>query len=170
MEYAKRCGECGAAALEEEKVAQAVAYFKEGYNCAQAVAMALADLYDMEPGTLSRLSSSFGGGIGRMRETCGAACGIFMLSGLEITQNGEKYPDGELKRLNYEVVQELAARFKAQTGSLLCRELLGLGKAGDDPKPEARTPEFYRKRPCTQMVEIAVRVYMNWLKEKNLKG
>ena len=169
MEYEKRCRECGAEAFEEEKVEQAVALFKEGYNCSQAVSMALADLYDIEPEMMARLTSSFGGGIGRMRETCGAACGIFTLVGLELTKDGEKFPDGELKRINYEVVQELAANFKEQTGSLFCRELLGLGKANVSATPDVRTTDFYRKRPCTQMVEIAVRVYLKWLNEKSLE-
>ena len=91
---------------KEERIARAVAYFKEGYNCSQSVVAA------------------FGGGIGRMRLTCGAACGMFQLAGLEVAAMEGK--DRETKSRNYAIVQELAARFKAENGSITCGELLGL--------------------------------------------
>lgn len=152
----------------EKRVAKAVELFRQGYNCAQAVSLAFADLYDIPEPLMARLSSSFGGGIGRMRETCGAACGMFLLAGLEVPNNTEEnpYPNAEIKKKNYEVVQKLAAQFRATTGSLLCRELLGLEKtAPTPPTPEARTPQYYTKRPCSFMVETGVRTFMAFLKE-----
>ena len=107
-----------------------------------------------------------------MRETCGAACGMFMLAGLEVKGD---YPDPELKKQNYEVVQRLANDFKAETGSIICKELLGLNKQRADgtipeikivATPEARTAEYYKKRPCVRMVETAIRIYCNYLEEK----
>ena len=111
---------------------------------------------------MARMSASFGGGIGRMRETCGTASGMFMLAGLEIAS---EQPDQEVKAENYKAVQELAARFKAQTGSLVCRELLRgyVKNISTEPTPDARTDEYYRKRPCVKMVELAIRTYMKWL-------
>ena len=156
----------------EERVAKGVEAFKQGYNCAQAVVLAFADYYGLEEPFAAHISSSFGGGIGRMRETCGAACGMFMLAGLEV--KGE-YPDPELKKQNYEVVQRLANDFKAETGSIICKELLGLNKQRADgtipeikivATPEARTAEYYKKRPCVRMVDTAIRIYCNYLEEK----
>lgn len=149
---------------EEERVARARQYFLEGYNCSQSVAMTFADVYDIEPELMSRISASFGGGIGRMREVCGAACGMFLLAGLE----SGPYPSAENKMANYAEVQDLAAQFKEQTGSIICRELLGLNKQRKDgtlepiticAKPDERTAEYYAKRPCLNMVETAVRLY-----------
>lgn len=173
-------------AVETEKRVQAgVAYFKQGYNCSQSVVLAFADLYGMSEAMAARISASFGGGIGRMRETCGSACGMFMLAGLEVTNHDDvpdyypidnnPYPDATLKQKDYEVVQTLAADFKAHTGSLICKELLGLNKQRADGSlpeikitsvPEARTDEYYRKRPCIRMVETAIRVYMHYLEKK----
>ena len=107
----------------EERVQKGISYFKQGYNCAQSVVLAFAEDYELEEAFAAHISGSFGGGIGRMRETCGTACGMFMLAGLEVKGD---YPDQELKKKNYEVVQRLAADFKAETGSLICKELLGL--------------------------------------------
>lgn len=156
----------------EEWVAKGVEAFKQGYNCAQAVVLAFADHYGLEESFAAHISSSFGGGIGRMRETCGAACGMFMLAGLEVKGD---YPDPELKKQNYEVVQRLANDFKAETGSIICKELLGLNKQRADgtipeikivATPEARTADYYKKRPCVRMVETAIRIYCNYLEEK----
>ena len=120
----------------EERVEKAIGYFKQGYNCAQSVVLAFADRYGMDESFAAHISGSFGGGIGRMRETCGSACGIFMLAGLEVKGD---YPDQELKKRNYEVVQRLAEDFRAQTGSIICKELLGLNqKRADGTIPEIK--------------------------------
>lgn len=161
------------AAETEARVAKGVALFKQGYNCSQSVAMTFADWYDIPQGLMARLSASYGGGIGRMRETCGSALGMFMLAGLEVAS---EQADATIKAATYAAVQRLAADFKAVTGSIVCKELLGLNKQradGSIPEivicatPEARTDEYYRKRPCIRMVETGIRVYMNYLRELN---
>ena len=169
----------------EIRVQRGIEYFKQGYNCSQSVALALADRYDISEPLMARISASFGAGIGRMRETCGSACAMFLLAGLEVTNtdgrheqlpaDANPYPDPLLKQKDYEVVQLLADRFKQQTGSLLCRDLLGLNKQRADgtipeitisATPEARTDEYYKKRPCIRMVETAIRIYMQYLEEQ----
>lgn len=144
----------------EQRVEKAVTLFKQGFNCSQSVFAACADIYGIEDETLAlRLSASFGGGIGRMRQTCGAACGMFMLAGL---QNGSITPhDIDGKKQNYALVQNLAAQFKAENGSLICAELLGIMPKLQEPTPEARTEAYYQKRPCVDMVANAVRIFLN---------
>ena len=142
----------------EARVERGVELFKSGYNCAQAVVGAFADLYDIPKDVALRMSASFGGGMGRMRLTCGAASGMFMLAGLE---NGCATTESPQKRAeNYALVQELAAEFKEINGSLTCAELLGLrtGKS-ESPTPNARTQEYYKNRPCAMMVESACRIF-----------
>lgn len=143
----------------EKRVERAKELFKQGFNCSQAVFAACADIYGIEDEALAlRLSASFGGGIGRMRQTCGAACGMFMLAGLE---NGSATPgDAEGKKQNYALVQELAEIFKKENGSLICAELLGIAPRPQEPTPEARTEEYYKKRPCVEMVASAVRIFL----------
>ena len=141
---------------EEDRVAKAVALFKEGYNCSQSVVTAFADLYGFTREQALHMSASFGGGIGRMRETCGAACGMFLLAGLEKCAIEGK--DRESKAANYALVQELAEEFKKRNGALRCADLLGLsGKEPVVSTPEARTERYYAKRPCARMVEEAAR-------------
>ena len=143
----------------QQRVDKATALFKQGFNCSQAVFAACADIYGVADEALAlRLAASFGGGIGRMRETCGAACGMFMLAGLE---NGSATPgDAEGKKQNYALVQKLAAKFKDENGSLICSELLGIAPKPQEPTPETRTDAYYQKRPCVEMVASAVRIYL----------
>ncbi len=143
----------------EARAQRATDLFKQGYNCSQAVFASCADIYGVTDESLAlRLSASFGGGMGRMRMVCGAASGMFMLAGL---QNGSSTPhDNEGKMANYAFVQQLAGEFKAQYGSLICAELLGLAPKPQDPKPEERTQQYYEKRPCSEMVAQAVRIYL----------
>ena len=142
----------------ENRVERAKALFRQGFNCSQAVCAACADLYGMDEQIALRVSASFGGGIGRMRQTCGAACGMFVLAGLE---NGSATPgNAEGKKQNYMLVQDLAAKFKAQNGSLICAELLGIAPKPQEPVPAERTAEYYQKRPCVEMVASAVRIYL----------
>lgn len=147
----------------EVRVSRAKELFHQGFNCSQSVFAACADLYGIEDEALAlRLSASFGGGIGRMRQTCGAACGMFILAGLE---NGSATPgDAEGKKQNYTLVQDLAAKFKQENGSLICAELLGIAPKPQEPTPEARTETYYQKRPCVEMVANAVRIYLEELK------
>lgn len=150
----------------EARAQRAMELFKNGYNCSQAVFASCADIYGITDEALAlRLSASFGGGMGRMRMVCGAASGMFMLAGL---QNGSCTPhDNEGKMANYAFVQQLAGEFKGTYGSLICAELLGLAPKGQcdvkldlDPRPAERTPEYYQKRPCSEMVAEAVRIYL----------
>lgn len=126
---------------------KAVYYFEHGFNCSQAVVAACAEYYNVPEDLALRISASFGGGIGRMRMTCGAVCGMFLLAGL---QCGNVLPDCPQKKLaNYALVQELAQAFKSEHGSLVCAELLGLG---GQPKKQ--------KMPCKQMVGEAAALYL----------
>lgn len=150
----------------ERRVSMGIGFFKQGYNCSQSVTLAFADWYGVPQGLMARISASFGGGMGRMRETCGTASGMFMLAGLE---EASEQADKEVKARNYAVVQQLAADFKEQTGgTMICRELLK-GYVKDittHPVPDERTDEYYKKRPCVRMVELAIRTYMKYLSEK----
>ena len=152
---------------KEARIAKAVALFKDGYNCSQSVVAAFADLYGFTNDQALRMAASFGGGIGRMRATCGAACGMFLLAGL---QNSSATPgDAEGKKQNYALVQQLAQQFKAEHGSLICAELLGLAprqQQPSDPTPAPRTDEYYKKRPCMEMVGNAVRIYFETLNQE----
>ena len=146
----------------EKRIEKAVELFKEGYNCSQSVVAAFADIYGFTNEQALKMSASFGGGIGRMRQTCGAACGLFMLAGLETGCTEGK--DREGKENNYKVVQALAEEFRKRNGSLICAELLGLSKTAPTPAtPEARTAEYYKKRPCVKMVEEAARIWCEYL-------
>ena len=158
----------------EARAQRALELFKQGYNCSQAVFAACADLYGITDEQLAlRLSASFGGGMGRMRLVCGAASGMFMLAGL---QNGSSMPhDNEGKMANYAFVQQLAGEFKNTYGSLICAELLGLAPKGScptklelDPRPEERTPQYYEKRPCSEMVAEAARIFLKNAAPKEL--
>ena len=150
----------------EERVEKAVALFKEGYNCSQSVVAAYADIYGFSQEQALKMSASFGAGIGRMRETCGAACGMFLLAGLDT--GATEGSDNEGKSYNYKVVQDLAEKFRQENGSLICSELLGLNKQEPTPhQAEVRTPEYYKKRPCALMVETAARIFAAYLEAKN---
>lgn len=147
---------------EREKLGKEL--FKSGYGCAQSVAAAFADVYGIDRDLMLRIASSFGGGFGRMRLTCGTVSGMGMLAGLE---NGSvEARDSAAKGKNYELVQSLAGKFKAKTGSIICAEMLGLKPMAPTPAtPEARTPEYYRKRPCVELVGLACRIYAEHLNE-----
>ena len=146
----------------EDRVQKAVELFKSGYNCSQSVVAAFADMYGFTQEQALRMGASFGGGIGRMRETCGAACGMFLVAGLET--GATEATDREGKAANYAVVQELAAEFKKRNGSLICGELLGLKKKElVSNVPEERTAQYYSKRPCAKMVEEAARIWSEYL-------
>lgn len=148
----------------ENRVEKAVELFKSGYNCSQSVTAAFADLYGLTQEQALLVSASFGGGIGRMRETCGAACGLFILAGLKTGTVNPK--DKEAKAQNYTFVQELAGKFKECNGSLICRELLELRKNTPISSiPEERTNLYYIKRPCLKIVEAAALIWSEYLQE-----
>lgn len=144
---------------------RAVSLFKEGFNCSQSVVAAFADRYGFTREQALRMSASFGGGIGRMRETCGAACGMFLLAGLET--GATEGADRAGKAANYALVQELAEEFKRRNGALRCADLLGLAKK--EPvvsTPEARTEQYYAKRPCARMVGEAAKIWIEYLERQ----
>ena len=139
--------------------------FLEGYNCAQAVFMAFSELTGVDEKTAALLSSSFGGGMGRMREVCGAVSGMFMAAGILYGYDSpEASPE---KAEHYKRIQDLAASFKERNGSIICRDLLGgIAKQGETHVPDARTAEYYKKRPCTRMVEDAAEILEKYIAEK----
>ena len=148
----------------EMRIKRAMDFFMEGYNCSQSVVLAFADMYGLERDVALRLSSSFGAGMGRMRLTCGAVTGLFMLVGLE---TGATDPaDREGKGRNYAEVQKVAERFKALKGSITCSELLKLRADAPTPHmPDARTAEYYKTRPCVEMVRTAATLFCDFLEE-----
>ncbi len=146
-----------------DKCEQAQAYFKEGYNCSQSVALAFCEEIGIDQTKLLRMVSSFGGGMGRMREVCGAVSGMFFVAGALYRYDQPK--DLTAKKEHYARIQELAARFKAETGTIICRELLGLDGKDHSPVPSQRTPEYYKKRPCGEMIGLAARIMETYIKE-----
>lgn len=142
----------------EERIERAKELFKSGFNCSQSVVAAFADLYGLTEEQALKVSASFGGGIGRMRETCGAACGIFLLAGLKYGTTDPKNAEG--KGENYRIVQELAKDFVEANGFLKCRDLLGLDKdAKESYKPAERNAAYYAKRPCVEIVAAAAEIW-----------
>ena len=130
---------------------KAAELFLNGYNCAQSVVVAFCDVTGLEEDFAAKLVSSFGGGMGRMREVCGAVSGMLMVLGLLY---GYDTPGDDVsKKAQYTVVQELSARFRERTGSTVCREILK--NPPSDPNPSPRTAEYYRVRPCARMVLVA---------------
>lgn len=131
----------------EEK---AVALFLQGYNCAQSVFAAFCDVTGMEEGTALRLSSSFGGGMGRLREVCGAVSGLLMAAGL--LYGYDQPDDRQEKAEHYARVQAWAEQFRSRYGSIVCRELLKGLDAGAGGAPAERTAQYYASRPCAAFV------------------
>ena len=140
--------------------------FLSGANCAQAVLGAFHQECEMDFDAAMRLTSGFGAGMGRLREVCGAVSGMFMAASL--IRGTSKYNDKTAKDAHYALIQELAGEFRKETGSLICRELLGLEKKQEDrPVSEARTTEYYTKRPCVEMVALAARILEEKLVSKS---
>ena len=137
-----------------EKKEKAIKYFRQGYNCAQSVFLTFAEDYGFDKETALRLSSSFGGGMGRLREVCGAVSSMFAIAGLEkgyVSANND-----EIKAKHYELIQNLADKFKQEHNTIICRELLGLPDGADEPIPSKRTEQDYQDRPCERFIETAV--------------
>ena len=122
-------------------------YFLKGYNCAQSVLLAYCDLIALDEKTCALLGSSFGGGIGGMRQVCGAVCSMEMVVGLIKGYESPKVL--KEKREHYHTVQSLANKFKEKNGSLICGQLLGLEGFS---LPSERSEKYYKKRPCAQYV------------------
>ena len=140
---------------------KAVELFCEGCNCAQAVFAAFADLIGMDQGMALRLSSSFGGGIGRQREVCGAISGMCMAAGALYGYDDVRDP--AQKAAHYARIQQLCNDFRALYGSIVCRELLGAKRAENSPNPTPRDAEFYATRPCARFVGTAAQILEGYL-------
>ena len=136
-------------------------YFKQGYNCAQAVALAFENELGLSKDFIAKSISGFGGGFGRMREVCGAVSGmVFVLGAIE----GSFDPsDNDSKMLIYQKVQNLMNEFKEKNGTYICRELLALPEHNSEPTPEKRTETYYKKRPCASLVGDACEILENYL-------
>ena len=147
-----------------ERGDRARAYFLEGYNCCQAVLLAFADVLEQGAETLKTVGSGFGGGFARMREVCGSFSGCTILAGFI---SPAATPGLEARTANYALVQEMAAAFRERNGgSIMCAELLGLReKTQEGPVPSARTEEFYKKRPCPEIIRNAAVIVAEKMKE-----
>ena len=138
--------------------------FLKGYNCAQAVAVAFCDVTGLDADFTARMASSFGGGMGRMREVCGAVSGMLMVAGLLY---GYDIPGDDVsKKKHYTLVQTLSGKFREEVGSIVCREILK--NPPSDPNPTPRTAEFYKIRPCARMVSLAARILDEYIAENPL--
>lgn len=135
--------------------------FMRGYNCAQTVAVAFSDVAGLTADQAARMASSFGGGIGRMREVCGAVSGMLLVAGL--LYGYETPGDDVSKKEHYTRVQYLAGKFREQVGSIVCREILK--NPPSDPNPTPRTAEFYKKRPCVRMVVLAAQILDEYIRD-----
>lgn len=133
--------------------------FCRGYNCAQAVTVAFCDKTGLSEEYAAKLACSFGGGIGRLRETCGTVSGMMIVLGLLY---GYSEPGNDtVKMAHYKVVQELAGKFREQAGSLVCREILK--NPPSDPVPTPRTVDFYAKRPCARLCSLAAGILDDYI-------
>ena len=141
--------------------------FLQGYACSQAVALAFCDVMGMDEATVCKIMLPFGGGLGRLRLTCGAVSGMAAVVGTVFAET-ENTPEN--KKQTYAIVQELCGRFQAETGSLICAELLSGMKVPVEVGgvAEARTAEYYKKRSCADMVALAAQLVEEYLQEKGI--
>ena len=142
---------------------KAAELFREGYNCAQAAFTAFCDQTGMDTETALCLSSSFGGGMGRLREVCGALTGVFMAAGIKYGYSNPT--DDDAKAEHYALIQEIARRFKEINGTIICRELLELSEGSSIPVPEKRTEQYYASRPCERFVYEAAHIMDDIIRE-----
>lgn len=147
-----------------ERSIYAAELFLKGYNCAQAVTMAFGDLLGLEEEYCAKMASSFGGGMGRLREVCGAVSGMLLVAGL--LYGYSSCDDDEKKKAHYTLVQELAGVFRDKVGSIVCRDILK--NPPSDPAPTPRTAGYYAQRPCARMVMLATEIMENYIAEHPL--
>jgi C_GCAxxG_C_C family probable redox protein len=141
--------------------------FKKGYNCSQSVFAAFCDETGLDLETALKISSSFGGGMGRLREVCGAVSGMFMVAGMIY---GYSDPSDKIaKTEHYKLIQSMGKKFKDENNSIVCRELLGLSEKNDTPIPEDRTEKYYEKRPCAELVEQAAVILDEYIQNKKME-
>lgn len=145
---------------------KAAELFMEGYNCAQAVVLAFSDMTGLESTYAARMISSFGGGMGGLREVCGAVSGMLTVAG--VLYGYESPTDDAAKKAHYARVQELAERFRQESGSIICREILK--NIQTSPVPSPRTAAYYAQRPCAKMVYLAAAVLDGYIAEHPVKS
>lgn len=142
-------------------------YFEQGYNCAQAVTLAFAEEMGLEPEQAAKMASSFGGGLGRLREVCGCVSGMALAAG---ALYGYSDPEAkEEKADHYALIQKLAGEFKERNGSIICRELLAGITNDTNPVPEARTDSYYKKRPCAELAYMAAEILEKEMERRSFK-
>ncbi len=141
--------------------------FLNGCNCAQSVVVAFCDVTGLDKEFAAKMSSSFGGGMGRMREVCGAVSGMLMVLGI-LYGYDDPGEDDAAKKAHYHAVQELAGKFREEVGSIVCREILK--NPPSDPNPTPRTAEYYAKRPCARMVLTAAEILDQYIAEHPLEA
>ncbi len=146
-----------------EKTEKAEELFKSGYNCSQSVLGVFCEEFGLDFDIAMKIASSFGGGMGRMREVCGAVSGMFMAAGLAFSSAQNSH---ENKTRQYRTVQELAEKFKEKNGSIICRELLKGVDISNSYIPEKRTENYYKKRPCIELVRDAVEILEEYIKNQ----
>lgn len=143
--------------------AHAAELFESGYNCAQAVAVAFCDVTGLDEKAAAAMVSSFGGGMGRMREVCGAVSGMLLVAG--ILYGYDTPGDDSVKATHYQLVQQMADQFRQEAGSIICRDILK--NPPSDPKPTKRSAEFYQMRPCTKMVYLAAEILSQVISDRS---
>lgn len=153
--------------MEAEYSARALrakAFFEQGYNCCQAVLLAFDDMTGLDHETATKLAAGFGGGIGRLREVCGTFTGACMA--LDLISGSADPNEKESKSQLYARIQEMARQFAQDNGSYICRDLLHLTEKKSSPTPADRTPEYYKKRPCSEMCAYSAQLLENLLLEQ----
>lgn len=150
----------------EERVEKARDLFRQGYNCSQSVFLAYGDLLGIDPTLAATVSGPLGGGMGRLREVCGAVSGMSLIAGFlaPCPDPAER----QAKAATYALVQQFAERFRDENGAIVCRELLGLTCRKEEPVPAERTSEYYKKRPCVELVACAARIVGEHLQQENI--
>lgn len=145
------------------KAEMAKNYFEEGYNCCQAVVLAFLEEMNMDRETALKIASSFGGGVGRLREVCGAVSGMCIVAGALYGYTDTTSKDEKAE--HYKLIQQFAKEFEKRNGSIICKVLTGIEKGSHIPTD--RTPQFYKKRPCSALVFDAAEILETCIKERN---
>ena len=149
--------------MKYDHTEKAVSLFTQECNCAQAVFAAFSDVTGMDEELAKRLSSSFGRGMGRMREVCGTCSAMFMVAGILYGEGTEQ--DDKLKAEHYKRIQYLADEFRKEHDTIICRDLLKGLAVTSEPTPEKRTEQYYKVRPCVKFVRTAAEILDRYLEE-----
>jgi len=147
---------------------KAIELFEDGYNCAQSILAAFSDETGLGFEESLRLASSFGGGMGRLREVCGAVSGMFLVVGAKYGYTDPH--DKRAKDEQYRLIQELAKKFEEAEGTIICRDLLGLPYRRDNPESDPRSLHYYHTRPCAAYVEQAAVIMDGYIASRKETG